>query len=396
MSAVAVPAVDALDDARHASSRANEHKVHQRWREVMRARRRRATREEIESAAKAHDDALDDRERALANLDAAMDESERTHRVEAEAQARRLEEASTRADAETATIDARTTERLRALRETFESEDAHADERWREDVHEALERAEAGRAAFEREQDARRASFEDKREEIRNQHGEDVSTMKIMYENKIKELEGELARVTAPSVTKGELGCADSHWDADEELDHERAYELIRARDDADAKRLAKTKREIQKLQSKVDHWREKTQSRTSEWNASHARRVAERDQLLRRYDDVKSGVTAMRDARASALRKMCVSSENAIKELTKTLEHARRVLRVESLNADLRRRHGVDVEASTHSPRRSSRDAASDAIADYHFSDAPMDYAQSVLERFYARRTAQSSPRAP
>ena len=97
MSAVAVSAVDALDDARHASSRANEHKVHQRWREVMRARRRRATREEIESAAKAHDDALDDRERALANLDAAMDESERTHRVEAEAQARRLEEASTRA-----------------------------------------------------------------------------------------------------------------------------------------------------------------------------------------------------------------------------------------------------------------------------------------------------------
>jgi hypothetical protein len=49
-----------------------------------------------------------------------MDESERTHRVEAEAQARRLEEASTRADAETATIDARATGRLRALRETFE------------------------------------------------------------------------------------------------------------------------------------------------------------------------------------------------------------------------------------------------------------------------------------
>ena len=217
-----------------------------------------------------------------------------------------------------------------------------------------------------------------------------------MYENKIKELESELARVTAPSVTKGELGCADNHWDAEEELDHKRAYELIRARDDADAKRLANTKRQIQKLQSKVDHWREKTHSRTSEWNASHARRVAERDQLLRRYDDVKSGVTAMRDARASALRKMCVSSEHAIKELTRTLEHARRVLRVESLNADLRRRHGVDVEASTHSPRRSSRDAASDAIADYHFSDAPMDYAQSVLERFYARRTAQSSPRAP
>jgi hypothetical protein len=307
-----------------------------------------------------------------------------------------LEEASTRADAETATIDARATERARALRETFESEDARADARWRADVREVLERAEASRASFERAQDARRASFEDKREEIRNQHAEDVSTMKIMYENKIKELERELARVTAPKVTKGELECADSHRDAEEALDDERAYALIRALDDADAKRLANTRRTIHKIQAESDHWREKTRCRNSEWDASHARRVAERDELLRRYDDVKSGVTAMRDARASALRKMCVSSENTIKELMKTIEHAQRVLRVEALNADLRRRHGVDVAARVQSPLDSSRDAASDAIADDDHSNSPIDYAQRVLERFYARRTSRSPRLAP
>ena len=51
-----------------------------------------------------------------------------------------------------------------------------------------------GARGVRRERDDARAAFEDRREEIRNQHGEDVSTMKMMYEHKIEELERELAQ----------------------------------------------------------------------------------------------------------------------------------------------------------------------------------------------------------
>ena len=195
-------------DAHVDVARANEHKVHHRWREVMRARRRAETRNAIVREARAHDDVLDERERALEALDANVDEGERAHRREAEAQGRRLAEAETREEETRRGVEARAVKALATMREEFEDEDRKVSEEWGREVRETLGRAEEARAAFERERDDARATFEDRREEIRNQHGEDVSTMKMMYEHKIEELERELARVTAPSVRRGDLGAA--------------------------------------------------------------------------------------------------------------------------------------------------------------------------------------------
>jgi len=382
---VADAAPRARFDAHVDVARANEHKVHHRWREVMRARRRRETRDAIAREARAHDGVLDDRERALEALDASVDEGELAHRREAEAQARRLAEAETRERETRRTVEARTANALAATREAFESEDRAVDERWRREVRETLGRAEEARVAFERERDDARARFEDRREEIRNQHGEDVSTMKMMYEHKIKELERELARVTAPSVRRGDFGGADAGEDSSEPLDDARAYDVVRARDDADAKRMAKITRDIRRLQSGVDHWREKTETRSKEWEASHARRVAERAELVRRYESAQSGVRALRDARAAALRKMCVSSETAIKQLTETLEHAQRALHAERLDAKLRRRLGAEDGAEDD---HDDRCADSDTNSDDSRADEPLDYVSRVLGRYYAAKT--------
>ena len=210
-------------DAHVDVARANEHKVHHRWREVMRARRRAETRNAIVREARAHDDVLDERERALEALDANVDEGERAHRREAEAQGRRLAEAETRGEETRRGVEARAVKALATMREGFEDEDRKVSEEWGREVRETLGRAEEARAAFERERDDARATFEDRREEIRNQHGEDVSTMKMMYEHKIEELERELARVTAPSVRRGDLGAADVGEDWTEPLDDARA-----------------------------------------------------------------------------------------------------------------------------------------------------------------------------
>ena len=372
-------------DAHVDVARANEHKVHHRWREVMRARRRAETRDAIVREARAHDDVLDERERALEALDANVDEGERAHRREAEAQGRRLAEAETRGEETRRRVEARAVKALATMREGFEDEDRKVSEEWGREVRETLGRAEEARAAFERERDDARATFEDRREEIRNQHGEDVSTMKMMYEHKIEELERELARVTAPSVRRGDLGAADVGEDWTEPLDDARAYDVVRAADEADAKRMAKITRDIKRLQSGVDHWRTKTETRSKEWEASHASRIAERAELVRRYESAKSGVRALRDARATALRNMCVSNETAIKQLTETLEHARRALHAERLDAKLRQRLVAEDAAEDDLDERFS-DSGTDSDADR--ANEPLDYASRVLGRYYAAKT--------
>lgn len=370
MLCVGVLSPDRAVDASESVAKANEHKVLLRWREVMRERKRQETREAIEREARAHDDALDDREREIAALDEAVDEGERAHRLEADAQARRLEEARARGDAEAATMDARVRAELRNMRDMFEREDAEAHAAWREDVERALKRGEEARAADARERDARRASFEDKREEIRNQHGEDVSAMKMIYENKIKELERELARATAPSVRLGDLRCG---GDADEKVDVARAYEIIKARDEADARRLAKTLRSIKRIQSGIDHWRQKTERRSEEWRASRERLSAERSERERERRETTSKLVTTRASRERSLRDLCVSSETAIKELSETLERARRVLRLHALGDDSRRAvadPSDDVDDIVDAP-------------DDDFSD----YTNFVLSRYRAAR---------
>ena len=168
-------------------------------------------------------------------------------------------------------------------------------------------------------------------------------------------------------------------------MDDARAYDVVRAADEADAKRMAKITRDIKRLQSGVDHWRTKTETRSKEWEASRASRIAERAELVRRYESAKSGVRALRDARATALRKMCVSSETAIKQLTETLEHARRALHAERLDAKLRQRLVAEDAAEDDLDERFS-DSGTDSDADR--ANEPLDYVSRVLGRYYAAKT--------
>ena len=105
----------------------------------------------------------------------------------------------------------------------------------------------------------------------------------------------------------------------------------------------------------------------------------------MRRYESAKSGVRALRDARATALRKMCVSSETAIKQLTETLEHARRALHAERLDAKLRQRLVAEDAAEDDLDERFS-DSGTDSDADR--ANEPLDYASRVLGRYYAAKT--------
>lgn len=297
-----------------------------------------------------------------------------------------MAEAETRGEETGRRVEARAVKALATMREGFEDEDRKVSEEWGREVRETLGRAEEARAAFERERDDARATFEDRREEIRNQHDEDVSTMKMMYEHKIEELERDLARVTAPSVRRGDLGAADVGEDWTEPLDDARAYDVVRAADEADAKRMAKITRDIKRLQRGVDHWRTKTETRSKEWEAWHASRIAERAELVRRYESAKSGVRALRDARATALlRNMCVSNETAIKQLTETLEHARRALHAERLDAKLRQRLVAEDAAEDDLDERFP-DSGTDSDADR--ANEPLDYASRVLGRYYAAKT--------
>jgi hypothetical protein len=68
------------------SSLANAHKVHERYRAMMRANALAQTRDAIEDGAKMHDARLDDYDRRISELDREMDASEMAHRAEAEAQ----------------------------------------------------------------------------------------------------------------------------------------------------------------------------------------------------------------------------------------------------------------------------------------------------------------------
>ena len=375
------------------TSLANEHKVHERYRAMMRANALAQTRDAIEDGAKMHDSRLDDYERRIADLDRELDASEMAHRAEAEAHARRLDDVGERHTRALEAIDDDMREQLRVTRETFEREDRDAHARWDADVASTVAIAEEEQREFERESERRRASFEDKREEIRNQHGEDMSTMKMMYENKIKELQGELARVTAPKVRACDMDSEAARFDGDDRevmLDYEQAYELVRARDEADARQLAKTTKALRKLKGGVDHWRQKTERRAEEWQASHASHVASRAEIIKQYNAVKTGMKSMRDARANALRKMCVTSELAIKELTVTLNQARRVLDIDRLDSALERDSGVTINTERANGREHVSTSPTSSTCDINtdVDDVAVEYADLVLARYYASRT--------
>ena len=374
------------------SSLANAHKVHERYRAMMRANALAQTRDAIEDGAKMHDARLDDYDRRISELDREMDASEMAHRAEAEAHARRLDDVGERHARALEGIDDDMREQLRVTRDVFENEDRNAHARWEADVASTVALAEEEQREFERESERRRASFEDKREEIRNQHGEDMSTMKMMYENKIKELEVELARVMAPKLRACEVDPEAARFDgANKEvmLDYEQAYEVIRSRDEADARQLSKTMKTLRKLKGGVDHWCEKTARRTEEWQASHASHVASRAEIIKQYNAVKTGMKSMRDARANALRKMCVTSELAIKELTATLNQARRVLDIDRLDGALERDSGVTINTEHPNARANAATSPSSITSEItsDVDDVSVEYADLILARYYASR---------
>jgi len=378
---------------------ANEHKVNERYRAMMRAEARARTRESIEEGAKTHDAEVDERERRIAALDEEMDASERAHRNEAEAHARRLDATAERSARERRTIDDDVKARLRAMREVHEKEDFIAHERWETDVAEANDRDVEESRAYERASERRRASFEDKREEIRNGHGEDVCTMKLLYENKIRDLESELARACAPSVRMRDVDPERRRSVADADafaLDDERAYEIIRARDDEDARRLAQTLAKFATLKSKVAHWRAKTERRKEEWLAKRTESARDRADVARSYRHARNAMDTLTRTRARALRMISVASERAIGEISQTLASAKRVLDVDAsaraLELDARGRDST-VDSSNALCSSETHENALNDVNDFD-GDSDAEYADVVLARYYATKSLRERAR--
>lgn len=307
-----------------------ESTILEKWDDVARAHRRESTRADILAAAKMHDDLLDVHERRVSRLDKDLDENERAHRREEDAHRKRLQSMLARYGSEAKETDERSIDELRALFERLNDEEAAAHSRWATDMAK-LEEAEA-RVAREHGDTLRqlRGDFEDLREELRNQHGEDVSTMKMMYEAKIKELDDQMAQDAAATWRKKDLvDCGVSpRRRRSQTLDDQTMYNLVREQNDADQRWMYALRKKYLRYRDGIRYYRSKRAANAARQSIAEADYNAVLHAMVGDYSDAQRSAGEESRDRYHSMRNLCVASEFAIKELTLCLDRAKRSMR--------------------------------------------------------------------
>jgi hypothetical protein len=307
-----------------------ERAILEKWEEVARAHRRESTRADILAAAKMHDDLLDVHERRVSRLDKDLDESERAHRREEDAHGTRVHRMLARYGSEAKDTDERSMDELRAMFERLNDEESAAHSRWAADMAK-LKEAEARVAREHGEALLQlRGDFEDLREEIRNQHGEDVSTMKMMYEAKIKELDDQMARDAAATWRKKDLvDCGVSPGRRrSRTLDDQTMYNLVREQNDADQQKMHALREKYLRYRDGIRYYRSKRAANAARQSAAEADYNAALHAMVGDYSDAQRSAGEESRDRYHSMRNLCVASEFAIKEMTLCLDRAKRSMR--------------------------------------------------------------------
>ena len=307
-----------------------ESSIVEKWKEVSRTQRRESTKADILVAAKLHDDLLDVHERRVSRLNEDLDESERAHRREEDAHGKRIRGMLVRYGSEAKDMDERSMDELRDIFERLKNEESAAHSRWSADMTK-LKEAEACVAREHGDTLHKlRGDFEDLREEIRNQHGEDMSTMKMMYEAKINELEDQMARDAAATWRKKDLadcGISPRRRRA-RTLDDQTMYNLVREQNDADQRQMNVLREKYLRYRDGIRYYRSKRATNAARRSAAEADYNGTLNAIVDDYSDAQRSAGKESRDRYRSMRDLCVASELAIKELTLCLDRAKRSMR--------------------------------------------------------------------
>lgn len=300
------------------NSKHNMYKIQESWLKIMRSAKTKQLKKEVEIAAQNHERDVDRKDAILQMLDRDLDESEEQHQVAVRSHLCNLD----------AFLEIQT-ERLERIRQIYDEDVKVLDEEFRIEQGQIIEthtreKRELQLIIEQVEQEERQREQSDVTEHqgqyelIRNKNIEEDHQMRSNLEERIEQMKEKCSAQLASYKSATETNTTD--------------YRNYLQKDAQLSKHVERKLRQVERMQSSIQHWKLKIQQNKVECEERNAQLRTEKDYIAKHFQELKVKMNNFRAEGAKRLRDLIVNSRNCGQVLKEHIELAERILKTAQL----------------------------------------------------------------
>merc|ERR550514_672503 len=300
------------------NSKYNLNKIQESWLKIMRSAKTKQLKKEVEIISQNHERDVDRKDAILQMLDRDLDEAEEQHQVAIRSHLLNVDRLLEIQQS-----------RLQALEEDFQNDVRTLDEEFkieRDQLTErhTLERRELTIIVQQVEQEEKNREQMDVTEHqsqfelIRNKNIEEDHQMRSNLEEKIEQMKEKCNAQLTTYRTSTEANTAD--------------YRNFLSRDATLSKHVERKLRQVERMQSSIQHWKMKIQQNRQECEERNAQLRTEKDHIAKHFQELKGKMNRFRGEEKKRLTDLTANARLCIKSLGEQLSVAERILKTAEL----------------------------------------------------------------
>merc|ERR1719262_1916540 len=300
------------------NSKYNLNKIQESWLKIMRSAKTKQLKKQVEVIAQNHERDVDRKDAILQMLDRDLDEAEEQHQVAVRCHLLNLDRL----------YDIQQS-RLQALEEDFTNDVATLEEEFKVErdllmERHALERRELAVIVQQVEQEEKNREQMDVTEHqsqyelIRNKNIEEDHQMRSNLEEKIEQMKEKCNAQLTSYRTSTEANTAD--------------YRSYLQRDAMLSKHVERKLRQVERMQSSIQHWKMKIQQNRRECEERNAQLRTEKDHIAKHFQELKGKMNRFRGEEKKRLTDLTANARQCIRSLKDQLTLAERILKTAEL----------------------------------------------------------------
>merc|ERR1719262_875838 len=300
------------------NSKFNMSKIQESWLKIMRSAKTKQLKKEVEIISQNHERDVDRKDAILQMLDRDLDEAEEQHQVAIRSHLLNVDRLLEIQQS-----------RLQALEEDFQNdvktlEDEFKVERDQLMERHTLEKRELMIIVQQVEQEERNREQMDVTEHqsqfelIRNKNIEEDHQMRSNLEEKIEQMKEKCNAQLTSYRTSTEANTAD--------------YRSFLQRDATLSKHVERKLRQVERMQSSIQHWKMKIQQNRQECEERNAQLRTEKDHIAKHFQELKGKMNRFRNEEKKRLTDLTQNARGCIKNLKDQLSLAEKILKTAEL----------------------------------------------------------------
>merc|ERR550514_780738 len=300
------------------NSKYNLNKIQESWLKIMRSAKTKQLKKEVEIISQNHERDVDRKDAILQMLDRDLDEAEEQHQVAIRSHLLNVDRLLEIQQSRLQALEEDFQSDVRTLEEDFKVERDQLTERH------TLERRELTIIVQQVEQEEKNREQMDVTEHqsqyelIRNKNIEEDHQMRSNLEEKIEQMKEKCNAQLTTYRTSTEANTAD--------------YRSYLTRDCTLSKHVERKLRQVERMQSSIQHWKMKIQQNRQECEERNAQLRTEKDHIAKHFQELKGKMNRFRGEEKKRLTDLTANARQCIRSLKDQLTLAERILKTAEL----------------------------------------------------------------